>query len=145
MNNGNANGDSLSGEESENIGKTANVSANHRRPAPPKMGRPAPPKTGPPAPPKVGRPAPPNHKQSSDLNSQIGAAPDSDPVLQKARELENVCEYNEAAILYRSIGLTNDENRCLQLALSKSQSEKTTIIHNGDKIIRDSVIMNDEN
>ena len=48
MNNGNANGDSLSGEESENIGKTANVSANHRRPAPPKMGRPAPPKTGPP-------------------------------------------------------------------------------------------------
>ena len=98
MNNGNANGDSLSGEESENIGKTANVSANHRRPAPPKMGRPAPPKTGPPAPPKVGRPAPPNRRQSSDLNSQIGEALDSDPVLQKAKELEDVGEYNEAAI-----------------------------------------------
>ena len=128
----------------ENIGKTANVSAIIAAPRL-QMGRPAPPKTGPPAPPKVGRPAPPNLKQSSDLNSQIGAAPDSDPVLQKARELENVCEYNEAAILYRSLGLTNDENRCLQLALSKSQSERTTIIHNGDKIIRDSVIMNDEN
>ena len=145
MTNGNASGDRLSGEDSKNIGKTVNVSANNRRPAPPKMGRPAPPKTGPPAPPKVGRPAPPNHKQSSNLNSQIAAAPGSDPVLQKAKELENVGEYNEAAILYRSLGLTNDENRCLQLALSKSQSEKTTIIHNGDKIIRDSVIMNDEN
>ena len=145
MTSGNGKEDRVSGDESENIGKTANVSTDPRRPAPPKMGRPAPPKTGPPAPPKVGRPAPPKHKQSSDFNSQIGTALDSDPVLQKAKELETVGEYSEAAILYRSLGFTNDENRCLQLALSKSQSEKTTIIHNGDKIIRDSVIMNDDN
>ena len=115
------------------------------RPAPPKSGRPEPPKLGRPAPPKSGRPAPPKDEDVSISNQEMDAQGIEDTTMARAKDLEQNAEYSEAAILYRSLGLTNDENRCLQLALSKSQSEKTTIIHNGDKIIQDSVIMKDEN
>ena len=118
---------------------------NKARPAPPKSGRPAPPKSGRPAPPKSGRPAPPTNVDVSISNPQKNSQDIENTTMGKAQDLEKNGEYSEAAILYRSLGLTNDENRCLQLALSKSQNEKTTIIHNGDKIIRDSVIMKDEN
>jgi hypothetical protein len=115
------------------------------RPAPPKSGRPAPPKSGRPAPPKSGHPAPPTNADVSSSDPQKNSQDIENTTMDKAQDLEERGEYSEAAILYRSLGLTNDENRCLQLALSKSQNEKTTIIHNGDKIIRDSVIMKDEN
>ena len=114
-------------------------------PSHPSKARPAPPKSGRPAPPKSGHPAPPTNADVSSSDPQKNSQDIENTTMDKAQDLEERGEYSEAAILYRSLGLTNDENRCLQLALSKSQNEKTTIIHNGDKIIRDSVIMKDEN
>ena len=63
---------------------------------------------------------------------------------EKAKSLELNGEFSQAAIFYRSAGMVDDENRCLQLALSKSESGRVTNIHHGDKIIRDSVIMDND-
>ena len=102
-------------------------------------------KKGAPAPPAQGRPAPPNQNRSVGLNtnhSQVSKNLSSSVL--RAIELEANRDFADAAIIFRSSGLVEDENRCLQLALNKSQELKTTIIHNGDKIIQDSVIMNQE-
>jgi len=108
-------------------------SNNYQRgpPKPPAKGRPSPPKKGRPLPPKTGNVVDPERK--------------ADSVREKAKSLEIAGEFSQAAIFYRSAGLVDDENRCLQLALSKSEANKVTNIHNGDKIIRDSVIMDNEN
>ena len=104
--------------------------ADKRGPAPPAQGRPAPPAQG--------RPAPPASMSSNDTNTNLSS------VALRAMELELAKEFADAAILYRSTGLVEDENRCLQLALNKSQEQKTTIINHGDRIIQDSVIMNQD-
>jgi hypothetical protein len=115
------------------------------RPAPPAQGRPAPPAQGRPAPPAQGRPAPPASPTGSSNNTNTGGLKNNlSSVILRAIELEESKEFSDAAILYRSSGLVADENRCLQLALNKSQEQKTTIINHGDRIIQDSVIMNQD-
>ena len=121
-------------DESNNSPDNGNPSPLPRTgPAPPTKGRPAPPAKGRPAPPASGPPAPP-HVPNDEGNHQ----------LKRARELENNGNYSEAAILYRAIGAKNDENRCLQLALSKAERNQVTNIHHGDNIIQDSVVMKDD-
>ena len=115
------------------------------RPAPPAQGRPAPPAQGRPAPPAQGRPAPPVPQTGSSNNTNNGELKNNlSSVILRAIEFEEAKEFSDAAILYRSSGLVADENRCLQLALNKSQDQKTTIINHGDRIIQDSVIMNQD-
>ena len=103
-------------------------------PAPPAKGRPAPPAKGRPAPPPTSGPPAPPHLSHEDVN----------PQLKRARDLEQQGEYSEAAILYRALGAKDDENRCLQLALSKAERNQVTNIHHGDNIIQDSVVMKDD-
>ena len=110
------------------------------RPAPPKRGRPAPPARGPPAPPDT------SPRDSSEFVGEHGKKNDSaEPtILERARKLELEENYDEAAILYRQLGLLDKENLCLSLALTKAKSSGVTNIHYGDKIVKDSVIMKDD-
>jgi hypothetical protein len=115
------------------------------RPASPAKGRPASPAKGRPASPAKGRPASPAQGTPSKINANHNEASEKlSSSVSRAMELEAAREFSDAAILFRSAGLVEDENRCLQLALNKSQELKTTIIHNGDRIIQDSVIMNQD-
>mgnify|MGYP001185697251 CR=1 FL=1 len=110
-------------------------------PQPPAKGRPAPPKKGPPSPPKSNvnnKDGSPNSVYNKRTHDDISS------IIAKAESLEVIGEFSQAAIFYRSAGKVEDENRCLQLALSKSESNRVTNIHNGNKIIRDSVIMDDD-
>ena len=108
-------------------------------PQPPAKGRPAPPRKGPPSPPKT------KNSDQHDLPTAMKTSSDeSNSILEKAKSLELIGEFSQAAIFYRSAGYIEDENRCLQLALGKSEASRVTNIHNGDKIIRDSVIMDNE-
>ena len=126
-------------EEGKDEAKNQMRGSPNKPPAPPISHRPAPPISRRPAPPKKA------NQNTSDIDPSLSNHEDSNQsTRRRALDLEQNGDYSEAAILFRSLGLANDENRCLQLALSKSQSEKTTIVHNGDKIIRDSVIMSDD-
>ena len=79
---------------------------------------PAPPKSSRPAPPKSSRPAPPPTK-TNQITPHIvpSISNDEESTRNRAISSEKNGDYSEAAIFYRSLGLSNDENRCLQLAL----------------------------